>query len=393
MTREQEVSRIAILTSEFAPFLGGIGTYVREIATAATNLGHDVTVFAPSYGRTDLHSKDQKKFIFKVKRFTAGAQSLSQYPSYVRVCVSLRKARGEGAKYDQILAASAPFVDVMAATKRLHGRRYNIMLHGSEIKKEKSSLRGKLFSPLRVFESAEKIFTNSNYTRQLLLSEFPKVDKQRVVTTYLGVSPYWFEAPARKIDIRQQLKIDAKKIIVVSVARITARKGQMDLVQAVGKMPDELRRRLTVVFVGDSDGKENDYVEELHTLSDKETAAQIIFAGKLTDEEIKSLYDTSAIFCLPGAIHKHCVEGFGLVFLEAGSRKLPSIAGRLGGVPEAIDNCESGLLFELGDVDSLASLIVQAVIDPNLIRRLGGGALRKALQFSWERCARETFSK
>ena len=42
---------ILLLTSEFAPAMGGIGTYAREIAAAASRLGAKVTVLAPDYAR------------------------------------------------------------------------------------------------------------------------------------------------------------------------------------------------------------------------------------------------------------------------------------------------------------------------------------------------------
>ncbi len=42
---------ILMLTSEFAPATGGIGTYAREIASAASHLGASVTVVAPDYSK------------------------------------------------------------------------------------------------------------------------------------------------------------------------------------------------------------------------------------------------------------------------------------------------------------------------------------------------------
>jgi glycogen synthase len=45
---------ILLLTSEFAPAQGGIGTYAREMATAATALGAQVTVAAPGYGENTV---------------------------------------------------------------------------------------------------------------------------------------------------------------------------------------------------------------------------------------------------------------------------------------------------------------------------------------------------
>ena len=44
---------ILLLTSEFAPAMGGIGTYAGEIASAATRLGARITVVAPDYAQAD----------------------------------------------------------------------------------------------------------------------------------------------------------------------------------------------------------------------------------------------------------------------------------------------------------------------------------------------------
>jgi glycogen synthase len=42
--------KILALTSEFPPFVGGIGTYAAELARAATELGHEIVLAAPDYG-------------------------------------------------------------------------------------------------------------------------------------------------------------------------------------------------------------------------------------------------------------------------------------------------------------------------------------------------------
>ena len=49
------------------------------------------------------------------------------------------------------------------------------------------------------------------------------------------------------------------------------------------------------------------------------------------------------------------LESFGLAALEAMACKVPSIATRVGGVPELIDDGVTGLLFPVGDVDAMAA--------------------------------------
>ena len=49
------------------------------------------------------------------------------------------------------------------------------------------------------------------------------------------------------------------------------------------------------------------------------------------------------------------LESFGLAALEAMACKVPSIATRVGGVPELIDDGITGLLYPVGDVESMAA--------------------------------------
>ena len=58
------------------------------------------------------------------------------------------------------------------------------------------------------------------------------------------------------------------------------------------------------------------------------------------------------------------LESFGLAALEAMACKVPSIATRVGGVPELIDDGETGLLYEVGDVAAMAQGALSLLNDP-----------------------------
>ena len=45
--------RIAMLTNNYRPFVGGVPISVERQAQELIKLGHDVTVFAPYYGDTE----------------------------------------------------------------------------------------------------------------------------------------------------------------------------------------------------------------------------------------------------------------------------------------------------------------------------------------------------
>ena len=376
------MARVAILTSEFLPFHGGIGTYARELAAAAAALGHDVTVFAPDYGRMD--HPDDRTSGFHVRRFRAGLHSPLSYPVYARVALQAARV----GKFDRILAASVPFAEMLAATAAWHRRPYDIAVHGSDINKQKHSLRGRVFRPFGIFRRPHRIFANSTFTRDLLRTKFPNVDAARIEVVYPGV----VEKPSIDIpDIRTRLGIERNRRVIVMVARIAPRKGQHVLLEAVAGWPSERRERVALVLIGTASGLSPDYELDLVRAAAAAQPAQTVRIERLSDPEIQALYRAADIFCLPGAVHPIEVEGFGLVLLEAAMQGLPAVAGHLGGVPEIVRDNETGLLVAPGDRMALAAALQRMLDDEALRAKLGHAAREAARHFTWDRCARQIF--
>ena len=184
------MARIAILTAEFAPFRGGIGTYTQAIAAAAKRLGHEVTVFAPDYDG-NVEKADTDAFGFAVHRFRAGPFGPRWYPRYTRVALTAVWSK----RFDQVLAADIPFIELLAATWPLHRYPYAVAIHGSEVNRSRRSLRNMMFAPAGIFTTPSHIFANSRFTRNRLLENYPKVSAEKVSVAYLGVAEPWF-APA-----------------------------------------------------------------------------------------------------------------------------------------------------------------------------------------------------
>jgi phosphatidylinositol alpha-1,6-mannosyltransferase len=80
------------------------------------------------------------------------------------------------------------------------------------------------------------------------------------------------------------------------------------------------------------------------------------------------------------------VEGFGMVFLEAGFFAKPSVGTRTGGIPEAVIDGETGVLVPQDDVNALRDALSLLLKDKPLARRLGEKARERVLsEFSWEK--------
>jgi phosphatidyl-myo-inositol dimannoside synthase len=177
--------------------------------------------------------------------------------------------------------------------------------------------------------------------------------------------------------------------VLITVARLTRRKGHSVTAAALAALSKQLRKRLTWLIVG-PDG-EADYVEALQRDLDS-ADCDIRRLGVLSDADIRDLYGASDFFCLTGVPDSSGkVEGFGLVYLEAAAAGLPSVATRVGGVADAVLADLTGILVEPA-VSAVANALETMTEMTELRSRLSRGALERAQQLSWKRCAARTYS-
>ena len=82
------------------------------------------------------------------------------------------------------------------------------------------------------------------------------------------------------------------------------------------------------------------------------------------------------------------LEGFGIVYLEAGALGVPSLAYRSGGVADAIKDRRSGILVTQGDETALQAALSDLLANEPLRRRLGIEARARASALDWSANAR-----
>ena len=175
------------------------------------------------------------------------------------------------------------------------------------------------------------------------------------------------------------------KTVILTVARLNPRKGQLQVIAALKALPAAQRASLEYWLVGSHD-KEN-YGTALAAAA-AGADFPVKFLGDIADENLGGLYAQADIFTMTSMPHKHSVEGFGLVYLEAGAHGLPVVAHDIGGVPEAVIHGETGLLVAPGDTAALTAAFAQLLVDPALRRRLGEAGRTRAARRTWKDSAR-----
>ncbi|WP_328988128.1 glycosyltransferase [Thiorhodovibrio winogradskyi] len=155
------------------------------------------------------------------------------------------------------------------------------------------------------------------------------------------------------------------------VAQLIKRKGHRVLLEAlpalVARWPD-----LRVIFFGR--GREDAPLRA--RVAALGLSRQVIFAGFRADLD-------ALLPCLDLLVHPASMEGLGVSLLQAAAAGVPVVASRVGGIPEAVLDGETGLLVPPGDAQALQVAIARLLGDAVLRQRLGrAGQARMRADFS-----------
>ena len=117
-------------------------------------------------------------------------------------------------------------------------------------------------------------------------------------------------------------------------------------------------------------------------------ADRVRFLTGIPDADLPLLYNCAEIYLGLSRPAELLIEGFGISLSEASASGLPVIAGKLGGMPDAVRDGVTGILVDSRDVPEVTLAIRSLVDNPELGRRLGQAG-RKAVEeyFNWDRVA------
>jgi len=356
--------RILIPTADYPPIEGGISTVALELGRQCAAMGHEVTVVAPHFPGQEAYDKAEP---YEVVRFRGyGMGWLRIVPLFFAVW---RRRRNT----DLLLAINVAYGGVIAA---LAGAPFVAFAYGYEFLKYEG--RGLMTRLLRwVYRRACVVIAISDYTRDRLVDL--GASRVKVTVVYPGARPARPCASETLAEVKHKFVLDTAPV-VLTAGRLVPRKGHLTLVRA---FPQILERFPEAVLVVVGRGPcMPEVVQEAQSLSIRDKTR---FLGAIAHEDLEALYEVCSVFALPTGIGE-CgqVEGFGLVFAEAHAHGKPVVAGRSGGVPEAVLDGETGLLVEPEDPDALAQAILKILENRLLAERFGeNGRRRVEEELNW----------
>lgn len=374
--------QVDVFTHEFYPKIGGIGTYVEEVSRALSDLGVAVTVWAPA-----APALAGQAYPFAVRALPVrGTQDWDCRLKLAWAVWSSRTALRDSVVY---LPEPGPLRTWMYLQflSSIAPRALVLTFHGSEVEHLCRAPHRRLALG-RLLSGADRVSGVSRYVNQRLLQHFPQVSEKLVLGAGAVRSQLCMQTEATHCEAQPPARQGTPRQVVLTVGRVHPRKGQIAVIEALARLPGDLRQAVEYRIVGPV--VRETYRRELEATAERHSV-RVSFAGAVSEAELSCEFDAADVFALTSVPSRSSVEGFGLVYLEAGARGLPVVAHRIGGVDDAVADGETGLLVDPDDRAALATALWQLLSAPKRAAEMGRAGRRWAARFSWTATATALF--
>jgi glycosyltransferase involved in cell wall biosynthesis len=223
--------------------------------------------------------------------------------------------------------------------------------------------------------AAAIISVSSKYIER---SQFLKPYENKIKCVPNGISIEDFHRINPKGKTQKYLGLEGKKVVLF-LGSLFPIKGPDILLRAI---PTIIQKENDTIFVFAGGGDSQRYIDMARDLG---IADYVRFPGYLNQNEKVAYLQATDIFVLPSRM-----ECFPLVCLEAMASGLPIIASNVGGIPDAVQDNENGLLIPPEDHQSLSNSVLVLLNNDQLRKGLGEKGNAMAGHYSWTAIAEET---
>jgi phosphatidylinositol alpha-1,6-mannosyltransferase len=359
-----EIPRTLVVTNDYPPQVGGVQQYVWNLVRSLP--GDRVEVLAPRWAGWRAHDAAEPVV---VHRWPA----TSIWPTD-EVARRVRSMVAERA-IEAVLFGHG----LLAAIGLRAGARYVALTHGWEVWLARTpGAAAVLRTGLR---HASAVTAVSRFTERRIRGSLGLREPFHLL--YPGVDPDRFTPEVDGSVVRNALGLDGARV-VLCVSRLVPRKGQDTLIRGMGLLRSIVPEAVLVIAGGGPDRA------RLEALAHEAPPGSVVFAGEVPDADLPAHYAACDVFAMPCRSRWMGleVEGFGIVFLEAGASGKPVVAGRSGGADEAVEDEATGLLVEGDEPKATALALAQILTNGPRAERFGrAGRSRVEREFTWARQA------
>jgi len=366
--------RILWVSQDFAPERGGVQTHGVQLVRALAAAGHAVEVVAPRAAGDREHDARMPGPVHRIA-VPRDTMPLGCVPAVTRL---LARGRFDAVVCGQWNTASGAVI----ARARDHVATLAIAAHGRELLWQ-PKLGVAAYDRFRrmIIGRADLVLAVSRFTAGLVAGV--GVERSRIAVVPNGTNPAEFDDPLARTRA-SALRLEHGAPLVVTVARLVARKGIDTVMRAMARLRGPVDARYAVVGSGPDRAR-------LHALAQTlGISSRMIWCEHADDRERTAWLHAGDVFALVARDEGHDVEGFGIVLLEAAACGKPVLAGRAGGMADAVVDGSTGILCASTDVDEVTRRLQSLLDDPVGARAMGtAGRARVERELTWTHAAAE----
>lgn len=279
-----------------------------------------------------------------------------------RLAGSVRKWHHES-PYDIVLSGSMyPEAEAACSLASDLGLPFAALGVGSDVRVEAARSAAARARLARLLQQSDLIVAAS----QELAAQMKKIaaTASEPLVVYLNRDPSVFRPAADRARLRSELGISADEIVACYVGALWAAKGTSDLAAVLSEL---FRRHPKFRLLAVGEGPDRTQLAQAAATAGRPDAAQL--PGYLPPDEVPRYLQAADFFVFPS--HS---EGMPQSVLEAMGCGLPVIGTRVGGIPEAVIDGETGILVEPRDSAQLSAALERMISDAGFRQRAGAAS-------------------
>lgn len=381
--------RIILVNQNYPPHsgYGGISVYLQTMTKELTLKGHDVRVIAGRYDRSvpeieNIEGVEVHRILVTPNVYVQKIPFLGPHVRGIRKLIySWKVCR----KIKQILSKHkidiVEFADTEAEgffyLKQKNRTRVVVRCHTPGFLLSKYYQKEMTDRPLLVswlekasIRAADRLSAPSNdMARQISLECEIPVSRINVIPN-----------PVRDVFQKEAHSYEkaSKRIQILHVGRMDRLKGIQILAEAAVEIAAKYSDAVFVFAGNDTcDGQGGTWHKWLLSFFEqKGILSQVTIRGFLNENELERLYAESDIAVIPSILY----ESFSYTCAQAMAAGIPSVASKIGGIPETVPDGVCGILVDPGNAALLSAAIIKLIEKPDLRKNIGMAARENFLK-------------
>ena len=388
--------KIALMTNNYKPIVGGVPISIERLASGLKALGHDVTIFAPTY-----EGVGEEEGVFRYKTLIKEFKGGIVFPNSLDPAIEREFKNGH---YDVIHVHHPVLIGNTAVylskkyniplTFTYHTRYEQYLSYANAIKRldTLSAHNGPIGSTaknirrfinesvvpsyIRSFsKKCDCVFAPTPGMKEYLNLDC-KVNEEKLRVLPTGLEETEYSPEKEKIKSIRSRYIKNGEFLFTSVSRISQEKNIDFLLDAVECLKKKTQIPFRLLMLGDGPERER-YEAEVN----KRGLTEVIFLGKVDNSEVKNYCAASDAFLFASKS-----ETQGIVILEALAVSVPVIAVKATGVEDVVEDGENGILTN-EDVEEFSSRLYSFMRGDINIDLMEQKALDTAIKYKEEKVA------